>query len=64
MEVVSERLSHAGATITLTVYQRVHPGMGREAADRFAAGGLIRGATYHAGVTRASRPLQHDITGF
>ena len=36
MEVVSERLSHAGATITLTVHQHVHPGMGREAADRFA----------------------------
>jgi integrase len=35
--VVSERLSHASATITLTVYQHVHPGMGREAADRFAA---------------------------
>ena len=25
------------ATITLTVYQHVHPGMGRQAADRFAA---------------------------
>ena len=36
MEVVSELLRHAGATITLTVRQRVHPGMGREAADRFA----------------------------
>ncbi|WP_448639421.1 site-specific integrase [Geodermatophilus sp. URMC 63] len=35
--VVSERLGHASATITLTVYQHVHPGMGREAADRFAA---------------------------
>ncbi|MGK5115782.1 tyrosine-type recombinase/integrase, partial [Geodermatophilus sp. CPCC 205506] len=34
VEVVSERLGHAGATITLTVYQHVHPGMGREAADR------------------------------
>ncbi len=37
VEVVSERLGHASATITLTVYQHVHPGMGREAADRFAA---------------------------
>ena len=27
----------ASATITLTVYQHVHPGMGRQAADRFAA---------------------------
>jgi integrase len=35
--VVSERLGHATITITLTVYQHVHPGMGREAADRFAA---------------------------
>jgi integrase len=35
--VVSERLGRANATITLTVYQHVHPGMGREAADRFAA---------------------------
>jgi hypothetical protein len=25
------------AATTLTVYQHVHPGMGREAADRFAA---------------------------
>jgi integrase len=36
VRVVSERLGHASATITLTVYQHVHPGMGREAADRFA----------------------------
>jgi hypothetical protein len=36
-KVVSERLGHANATIALTVYQHVHPGMGREAADRFAA---------------------------
>ena len=27
----------ANAMITLTVYQHVHPGMGRQAADRFAA---------------------------
>ncbi len=37
VKVVSERLGHASATITLTVYQHAHPGMGREAADRFAA---------------------------
>ena len=37
VKVVSERLGHASATITLTVYQHVHPSMGREAADRFAA---------------------------
>jgi integrase len=41
VKVVSERLGHASATITLTVYQHVHPGMGREAADRFAA--LLKG---------------------
>ncbi len=34
-------LRHTPATITLTVYQHVHPGMAREAADRFAA--LLRG---------------------
>ncbi|WP_261326480.1 hypothetical protein [Modestobacter marinus] len=28
---------HANVTITLTVYQHVHPGMGRQAAARFAA---------------------------
>ncbi len=37
VKVVSERLGHANATITLTVYQHVHPGMGREAAERLAA---------------------------
>jgi integrase len=37
VKVVSERLRHASATITLAVYQHVHPGMGRQAADRFAA---------------------------
>jgi integrase len=41
VKVVSERLGHANATITLTVYQHVHPGMGREAAARFAA--LLKG---------------------
>ena len=37
VEVVSERLGHASATITLTVYRHVHPGLGGEAADGFAA---------------------------
>lgn len=36
VKVVSERLRHANATITLTVYQHFHLGMGRQAADRFA----------------------------
>ena len=37
VEVVSDRLGHASATITLTLYRQVHPGMGCQAADRFAA---------------------------
>ncbi len=37
MKAVSERPGRANATITFTVYQHVHPGMGPEAADRFAA---------------------------
>ena len=37
VEVVSERLGHASGTSTLTVHQHVHPGMGREAADRIGA---------------------------
>ncbi len=37
VRVVSERLGHASAMITLAVYQHVHPGMGRQAADPFAA---------------------------
>jgi integrase len=41
VKVVSERLGHASAMITLTVYQHVHPGMGRQGADRYAA--LLRG---------------------
>ncbi len=36
VKVASERLGHANAIIRLTVYRHVHPGMGREAADRFA----------------------------
>jgi integrase len=41
VRLVSERLGHTSATITLTVNQQVHPAMGRQAADRFAA--LLRG---------------------
>ncbi len=36
VKVVSERLGHASATITLGVYAHVMPGMQREAADRLA----------------------------
>jgi integrase len=39
--VVSEWLGHANTTTTLTVYQHVHPGMDRHAAERHAA--LLRG---------------------
>ncbi|MGY1679897.1 hypothetical protein [Geodermatophilus sp. SYSU D01176] len=37
VKVVSEPLGHASTTFALTVHQHVHPGMGCEAADRFAA---------------------------
>ncbi len=37
MKVLSERLGHASATITLTVHQHVHLGTGRQAADRSTA---------------------------
>ena len=37
VQVVSERLGHASASTPLMVYRHVHPGMGRQAADRFAA---------------------------
>lgn len=53
VKVVSERLGHANATITLTVYQHVHPGMGRQAADRFAV--LLRGQLAARSITRLSR---------
>ena len=43
VKVVSERLGHASATITLNTYQHVLPGMQQEAAARFAA--LVGGAS-------------------
>ncbi len=43
VKVVSERLGHANATITLAVYAHVMPGNQRSAANRFAA--LIGGAS-------------------
>ncbi len=39
MKVVSERLGHASAAFTMSVYQHVLPGMQAEAANVFA--GLI-----------------------
>jgi integrase len=41
VKVVSERLGHPSAAITLTVYQHVPRGTGRQAPDRFAA--LLQG---------------------
>jgi integrase len=55
VKVVSERLGHASATITLTVYEHVHPGMGREAADRFAA--LLKGGSEARSITRVSERI-------
>ncbi|MGW0071585.1 tyrosine-type recombinase/integrase [Streptosporangium sandarakinum] len=43
VKVVSERLGHASATITLTVYAHVLPGSQREAAEGFAS--LVSGAS-------------------
>jgi integrase len=43
VKVVSERLGHASATITLQVYAHVMPGNQRDAADLFAR--LIGGAS-------------------
>ena len=37
VKLVSERLGHANAMITLTVYAHVMPGMQRQAADTFGA---------------------------
>lgn len=42
VKVVSERLGHASATITMNVYQHVMPGMQQEAAAKFAS--IIQGA--------------------
>jgi integrase len=42
VKVVSERLGHASATITLGVYAHTMPGMQRQAAAKFAA--LVYGA--------------------
>ena len=42
VHVVSQRLGHASAVVTMTVYAHVLPGSQRDAADRFAA--LVGGA--------------------
>ena len=55
-----------GLTLTLTIYQHVHPGMGREAADRFAAlrTGLIPGTKSQAGIPGPPEALTEKHPGF
>jgi integrase len=54
VKVVSERLGHANAAFTITVYQHVMPGMQADAATLFSD--LIAGG----GSTPASRPVFTD----
>jgi len=58
VKVVSERLGHASPTITLSVYQHVLPGMGRQAADRFAA--LLGPRSIEAVSRGGSRPSRNE----
>ena len=61
VEAVSERLGHASATMTLTVHQRVHPGMGRGAAPRCSRVDSAREVS--RGITRASRATSCERPG-
>jgi integrase len=45
LKVVSERLGHANPAFTMTTYQHVRPGMGADAADRFARLGTPKAAS-------------------
>jgi integrase len=54
LKVVSERLGHSSPAFTMAVYQRVLPGMQRDAADRFSQ--LITPRTDTNGTADASRP--------
>ncbi len=56
VKVVSERLGHASATITLTVYQHVHPGMGRKLPTALVPAGGLSG-------NEASRGYQGILVG-
>ncbi|SHN83539.1 Phage integrase family protein [Geodermatophilus obscurus] len=72
VKVVSERLGHASGAITLTVYQHVHPGTGRQ-ARRPLAGPALRlisrevSQWYHEGLggpdTEAPRAPELPDTG-
>jgi hypothetical protein len=64
VKVVSERLGHASATITLTVPSTCTPAWAASGGPlRRAARGLIRRAKYHAGITRASEALTEKHPG-
>ena len=55
VHVVSQRLGHASAVVTMTVYAHVLPGSQREAAGTFAR--LVREAPEHEGIDqRLARP--------
>jgi hypothetical protein len=57
VKVVSERLGHASATITLTVYQHVHPGMGARPPTASPPCSMAdQAAEYQIGIMRASGP--------
>jgi integrase len=60
VKVVSERLGHASATITLQVYAHVMPGNQRDAAELFAS--LVKGGTHDPapGNIRAASPQCHS----
>nr|WP_239524070.1 tyrosine-type recombinase/integrase [Geodermatophilus normandii] len=65
VKVVSERPGHASATITLTVYQHVHPGMGRQTPTACRpAGGPRRGFECETGSTKApaGRKAKHPAS--
>jgi integrase len=53
VKVVSERLGHVSATITLTVYEDVHPGLGCQARTASPPCSTAVPRPDHAGTTRA-----------
>jgi integrase len=52
VKVVSERLGHTSAVITMNVYQHVLPGMQRGWAERLAMGAQVAGKLHGAGEAR------------
>ena len=59
VKAVSRQGGHASAMTTLTVHQHVHPGMGRQAAERFAA--LLEGRSGSRSITGVSRGPQEPL---